>query len=53
MQDLEKELKAAIEDFIISATKATLDPLISFLTKVSFSRHFYIVDPATSMIGFH
>ena len=37
-RDLERALKAACEAFIMAATKATVEPMLSFLTKVTAVR---------------
>lgn len=34
MQELEKNLKATCEEFIMSVTKLVVDPMLSFVTKV-------------------
>lgn len=34
LQDLEKNLKATCEEFIMSVTKLVVDPMLSFVTKV-------------------
>lgn len=35
-QELEKNLKATCEEFIMSVTKSVVDPMLSFVTKVSY-----------------
>ena len=37
LQELEKCLKTTCEEFIMSVTKLVVDPMLSFVTKVSFS----------------
>lgn len=34
LQELEKNLKATCEEFIMSVTKLLVDPMLSFVTKV-------------------
>lgn len=43
MQELERNLKATCEEFIMSVTKSVVDPMLSFVTKVSylFSLHHF------------
>lgn len=33
-KDLEKQLKQVCEEFIMAATKSTVEPMLSFITKV-------------------
>lgn len=41
LQELEKSLKATCEEFIMAVTKLVVDPMLSFVTKVSIF-HFFI-----------
>lgn len=43
MQELEKSLKTTCEEFIMSVTKLVVEPLLSFVTKVSSVFHFHLL----------
>eukprot|EP00967_Tisochrysis_lutea_P109689 scaffold170884_cov21-Tisochrysis_lutea.AAC.2 len=47
-KELEKRLKAVCESFIMAATKVAVDPMLSFLTKVTAVRVAAQANPAAA-----
>lgn len=48
-KELEKRLKAVCESFIMAATKVAVDPMLSFLTKVTAVRVAAQANPAAAL----